>query len=148
MNQYQKYFARKYLSNGYNVLVSYRDYFQCENCGFSSQGGHGQNALWIETIDDKRKLSHLIEILSEIEKTFSVYVLMSCDCKYFYSDMICIMGNFPDIAKVFSGTSFEPEILISSDDLYLEDYNCYFLEKRSQREINLKNTTCTYLYWD
>ena len=73
---------------------------------------------------------------------------MSCDCKYFYSDMICIMGNFPDIAKVFSGTSFEPEILISSDDLYLEDYNCYFLEKRSQREINLKNTTCTYLYWD
>ncbi len=133
MNQYQKYFARKYLSNGYNVLVSYRDYFQCENCNFS--------------FDDK-ELSHLIEILSEIEKTFSVYVLMSCDCKYFYSDMICIMGNFPDIAKVFSGTSFEPEILISSDDLYLEDYNCYFLEKRSQREINLKNTTCTYLYWD
>mgnify|MGYP003196735878 FL=1 len=123
MNQYQKYFARKYLSNGY----------QCENCNFS--------------FDDK-ELSHLIEILSEIEKTFSVYVLMSCDCKYFYSDMICIMGNFPDIAKVFSGTSFEPEILISSDDLYLEDYNCYFLEKRSQREINLKNTTCTYLYWD
>lgn len=133
MNQYQKYFARKYLSNGNNVLVSYRDYFQCENCNFS--------------FDDK-ELSHLIEILSEIEKTFSVYVLMSCDCKYFYSDMICIMGNFPDIAKVFSGTSFEPEILISSDDLYLEDYNCYFLEKRSQREINLKNTTCTYLYWD
>lgn len=134
MNQYQKYFARKYLSNGYNVLVSYMDYFQCENCGFS--------------IDDKRKLSHLIEILSEIEKTFSVYVFIGFDCKYFYSDMICIMGNFPDIAKVFSGTSFEPEILISSDDLYLEDYNCYFLEKRSQREINLKNTTCTYLYWD
>lgn len=133
MNQYQKYFARKYLSNGNNVLVSYRDYFQCENCNFS--------------FDDK-ELSHLIEILSEIEKTFSVYVFMGFDCKYFYSDMICIMGNFPDIAKVFSGTSFEPEILISSDDLYLEDYNCYFLEKRSQREINLKNTTCTYLYWD
>lgn len=133
MNQYQKYFARKYLSNGNNVLVSYRDYFQCENCNFSF---------------DEKELSHLIEILSEIEKTFSVYVFIGFDCKYFYSDMICIMGNFPDIAKVFSGTSFEPEILISSDDLYLEDYNCYFLEKRSQREINLKNTTCTYLYWD
>lgn len=133
MNQYQKYFARKYLSNGYNVLVSYMDYFQCENCNFSF---------------DEKELSHLIEILSEIEKTFSVYVFIGFDCKYFYSDMICIMGNFPDIAKVFSGTSFEPEILISSDDLYLEDYNCYFLEKRSQREINLKNTTCTYLYWD
>lgn len=133
MNQYQKYFARKYLSNGNNVLVSYRDYFQCENCNFSF---------------DEKELSHLIEILSEIEKTFPVYVLIYYDVEYFYSDMICIMGIFPDIKKAFSITSFEPEILNSPDDLYLEEYNCYFLEKRSQREINLKNITCTYLYFD
>ncbi|MDE5620189.1 MAG: hypothetical protein K2I80_06685 [Ruminococcus sp.] len=135
MNQYQRYFAEKHLKNGSNVLIDYKDYILCENCDFS--------------IDDREELSGLMKILSEIETdNISVYVLMYYDIRYFYADMVCITGSISDIAEKFSAFSSDPEIIASVDEIYLEYYNVYLLEKRKQREVNLREMDCVYLYWD
>lgn len=135
MNQYQKYFAEKHLKNGINVLIDYKDYILCENCDFS--------------VDDLEELSEIMKMFSEIETdNISVYVLMYYDIRYFYADMICITGDIPDISEKFSVFSSEPEIITSADEIYLENYNVYLLEKRTQREVNLKEMNCIYLYWD
>ena len=135
MNQYQRYFAEKHLKNGSNVLIDYKDYILCENCDFS--------------IDDREELSGLMKILSEIETdNISLYVLMYYDIRYFYADVICITGNISDITEKLSVFSSEPEIITSVDEIYLEDYNVYLLEKRKQREVNLREMNCIYLYWE
>ncbi|MDE7139085.1 MAG: hypothetical protein K2O29_11670, partial [Ruminococcus sp.] len=77
-----------------------------------------------------------------------VYVLMYYDIRYFYADMVCITGSISDIAEKFSAFSSDPEIIASVDEIYLEYYNVYLLEKRKQREVNLREMDCVYLYWD
>ena len=138
MNQYQRYFAWKHLKNGSNILVDYKDYILCENCKFS--------------VDDGRELAELMKILSEIEsEDLSVKILLYHGVgrnKYFYADMICIMGKINDISERFSRFSTPSEIITSPDEIYLEDLNVCIIEKRKQHIINLSEHDFTYLYWD
>lgn len=134
MNQYQKYFSRKLLSDGCNVLVDYKDYMQCENCTFEADGGK------------------LADILSAVEsENVSVGILLRHGGgrqRYFYADVICIMGQIPDISERFSEFLSEAEITSSCDDLCLEDCNVYVLGRRKQYVINLSEYDFTYIIWE